>query len=154
MIPSWNPDLVADMVKAGWSASVIAAAFHITRNAAIGRMHRDPELVKLWAEFAAGRIAGPNPPRRPKPEPVAAEPPKKPSVGFLLKDWGAWEEREMKPRPVRPKSLNRLKSGECKWPVKDAPDITGGYLFCSMPTEAGSSYCAKHNAKARPGRSA
>jgi hypothetical protein len=151
MTPSWDADLVAGMVRAGWSASVIGATFHISRNAVIGRMHRDPQLHGLWARFATGRQK-----RRPRklpdpPREIAKNPPPK---ALVRANWGAWEEKEMKPRPVRPKSMVRLKTGECKWPVKDAPNITGGFLFCAHPVEQGSSYCARHTAKARPGGSA
>jgi hypothetical protein len=46
-------------------------------------------------------------------------------------------------------SLMALKAGMCKWPVKDAPEITGGFIFCAMPVGySGAVYCAHHRRKA------
>jgi hypothetical protein len=138
MTPSWNPDLVAAMVKAGWSAGVIGVAFGLNRQQAQRRMRRDHITA-----------AQKKPLRRSSVSPAA----------IVTGDWGNWEEREanqsrilppFKPKAPRPKSMRRLKPGECRWPVKDAPRITGGYLFCAQAVESGSSYCARHKAKARP----
>jgi hypothetical protein len=152
MTPSWDPSLVAGMVKAGMSAGTIAAAFHISRNAVLGRVYRDPQLLQAWSRVAGSRRKG-RPKKLPDPPALIANPAPK---QLVRANWGAWEEREMKryQRRLPPKPMLRLKTGECKWPVQDDPASVGGYLFCAEPVEQGSSYCAKHTAKAKPGRSA
>ena len=42
-------------------------------------------------------------------------------------------------------SLLGLKAGMCKWPVADAPELTGGFAFCAKPVGySGAIYCARH----------
>jgi len=61
------------------------------------------------------------------------------------------EGREALPVLVTPEaepagvSLLALKAGMCKWPVKDAPDLVGGFAFCAKPVGySGAVYCAHH----------
>ena len=41
-------------------------------------------------------------------------------------------------------SLLALKAGMCKWPVADAPDLTGGFEFCGRHAHQGAVYCDRH----------
>ena len=156
--PRWDADLVAHMVESGCTARAISVVFGLSKNAVLGRLHRDRALNKLWTIEARRRKP---PPRKVKPKP----PP-------LKADWGPWEDREAKrtrkPMPVaddwperEAKKLLRkphmllvpilnLGPNQCRWPVEEAV-VTGGYLFCGAATAPFESYCEWHKAKARPG---
>jgi hypothetical protein len=157
--PQWDPDLVAHMVEAGCTARAISVVFGLSKNAVLGRLHRDRALNKLWTIEAKRRQP---PPRKGKPKPVSVK-----------ADWKDWEEREAKrTRQFKPaaddwpereaKKLQKphmllvpilnLGPNQCRWPVEEAV-VTGGYLFCGAATSPFESYCDWHKAKARPGGS-
>jgi hypothetical protein len=42
-------------------------------------------------------------------------------------------------------SLLALKAAQCKWPIADVPELTGGYAFCAKAVgHQGAVYCAHH----------
>jgi hypothetical protein len=50
-------------------------------------------------------------------------------------------------------SLLGLRPGMCKWPIAEAPEITGGFAFCAMPVgHQGAVYCAHHRRMATTAR--
>ena len=46
-----------------------------------------------------------------------------------------------------PKGLLELRSGDCRWPIKEAANVVGGQLFCGRTAVQGS-YCRRHAALA------
>ena len=62
-----------------------------------------------------------------------------------------------KPKPRKPlrvtlsqsmRLMPLMKTGKrwCKWPVKDAPGVIGGYLCCGRATTTDDVYCVEHRA--------
>jgi hypothetical protein len=47
--------------------------------------------------------------------------------------------------------LMKLGANQCRWPVKDVPEVAGGHLFCGADTAFGESYCPFHKAMSMPG---
>jgi hypothetical protein len=165
MTPSWDPSLVAQLVSAGCNARAISVVFGLSKNAVLGRLHRDKQLNKLWTD----KVAAERPRRKKyKPAPVRktiVPPPElsdPPSAKKVTADWGAWEEREGKKRamevkmhPAKPHMLRvpllNLGANQCRWPVEEAV-VTGGYLFCAASTEFGQTYCRYHRSKSLAGK--
>jgi hypothetical protein len=133
----WDNDTrlqVMQMLDSGLSASAIAAAYEISRNAAIGRIARDPELHSHVQVHIVLKKPD-RPPRQVKPPKVRPEPARP---------------RLRKPA-MRKLPIGNLGHNQCRWPVEDAPHVTGGYLFCGADTEAFQPYCPWHSRLARPG---
>jgi hypothetical protein len=65
---------------------------------------------------------------------------------------------QKKPEPPEPPKsqpmqlMPLMKTGKrwCKWPVKDDPDVIGGFLCCGRATTADDVYCSEHRAVASP----
>jgi hypothetical protein len=159
MTPLWNPDLVAQLVSAGCNARAISVVFGLSKNAVLGRLHRDRDLNKLWTDMVAAQRPPkkykPKPKHRASPPPGLTDPPK---LGFVTGDWKNWEEREGKKRAVEVKAQVKkphmllvpqmnLGPHQCKWPEVTDPTVTGGYLFCGAPTGAFETYCKFHKAR-------
>src|SRR5262245_5014558 len=86
--------LVLHMLVTGASAGKIADYFHITRNAAIGRISRDQELHDHHVKFGK-KPGNPKPPKKERKVKVEDKPePKKPSISLVFADWKDWEEKE------------------------------------------------------------
>lgn len=149
-----DTESVAAMILEGASMRQIASEFDITRNAVIGRIHRDRMLLRLMKRQGY---------RPPKPKPKPPKPPrKKPEKPLIIpeihRDFGDWEEKEMLAtmrEPEDPEETSTppnsaakplLKRGpdQCAYPVRDAPEVVGGFLFCCLPIVEGSSYCEAH----------
>jgi GcrA cell cycle regulator len=123
----WTPENIERLKSLdaqGYSTSLIAERFGVTRNAVIGKMHR----LGMSKPCAARRK--PTVTRaRPKPE-------KKPM--FKLPQ----------PVPVRPGppgglDLLDLKADHCRYPINDAPP----YRFCAASVAfAGCPWCVSHHA--------
>jgi hypothetical protein len=133
----WNEDereTVMGLLDAHLSASAIAAQFHITRNAAIGRIARDRELHEHFLRTTPKK---PKPPKRPPFKAKASPPPPPP---------------EPVPAPNRMRLVPLLELGrnECRWPVTRDLTVTGGHLFCGRRTADGAVYCAAHRRLAMP----
>jgi hypothetical protein len=73
--------------------------------------------------------------------------PPKSVAEILHDDWTGWEEREAF-RKAKP--LIKLRANQCRWPVLDAPDVPGGFLFCAEAVDnKGWPYCRHHYGRAR-----
>jgi hypothetical protein len=158
MTPTWDPSLVAQLVSAGCNARAISVVFGLSKNAVLGRLHRDRDLNKLWTDMVAAQ----RPPKKYKPKPKhRASPPAgmvdPPTLAFVKADWKNWEEREGKKRAMEGRSrkphmllvpLLNLGANQCRWPEVIDNNVVGGYLFCGSPTTFGDSYCQWHKVKA------
>jgi GcrA cell cycle regulator len=124
----------------GATCGEVAREMHISRCAAIGRIHRDDELHELV--------------NRPEPKPPAIErlkfkvrtsdrrlsSPKFSRVAFIDRTLG---------EPVQAMPLMDTGSTWCKWPVVRAPGVPGGILCCGAATDPLDVYCPCHRAMAR-----
>jgi hypothetical protein len=124
---------VAAMLIEGVSAAVIANMFQLSRNAVIGRIHRNPNL-QFRARPGKGNRARP---RSKRIEMIEDEP--KPA-------------RIVPPRiePTRPMPLIETGSRYCKWPVEYDERLS--WLCCGRQVAWGLVYCAPHERAARPRR--
>lgn len=146
---------VASLILDGKSCRAIGSMLDLTRNAVIGRIHRDKDLRPLLTEHghpARTRKAAskPKPPPKPKPTPVPKPPAPPPAAARKADptDWGAWEDTEAqatrKPPAKSPKPLMDLGRFECRFPVLENAAVVGGYLFCSEATRPEEVYCGHH----------
>ena len=46
--------------------------------------------------------------------------------------------------------LMNLGMNQCRWPVVEDRNVTGGYLFCGRATVIGEVYCREHKRMAHP----
>lgn len=135
---TWTPELVEELLtlwRQGLSASVIASKIGGTRNAVIGKIHREERKAGVKAR---------------KQRPVSVHPTDKPR-----------SKKPMLTLPQRAGSVSRIVSAAlpvpdegqiasivdvtgCRWPVKDDPAFVGGVGFCNHVQKDGSSYCAYH----------
>jgi hypothetical protein len=124
----WSPkeqDFVRSMLAKGATAGEVAKQFDISRNAAIGRIHR----------------AGMSYTTRPKPPPVPKSP---------LRD-NTTIPYSHPSMIVIPMPLFVTGNEWCKWPVSGHPDIPGKIICCGAPVAAPlHPYCAYHQGLARP----
>lgn len=116
-------DQIAEMLAAGATGSEIGAAFGVTRNAAIGVIHRDPRLKAIG--FKRDRR---NRTRRPAAKPVLVAPAPVDRVSF-----GSPQTAGI--------PMLMLTAGRCKWPINDG----GPFLFCGEAKKSDRPYCAFHN---------
>jgi hypothetical protein len=133
---AWDEEeraVVMEFLDQHLSASAIAAQFHITRNAAIGRIARDHELHDHYLRVTPKKS---KPPKRPPLKAKASPPPPAEPVPV--------------PGRMRLVPLLELGRNECRWPVTQDLTVTGGYLFCGRRTADGEVYCARHKAMATP----
>lgn len=145
---------VARLLIDGLSARLVGEKVGLTRNAVIGRCHRDAELRPLLASqhagvnqywHAPGRKRGrpPKPPKPPKPDrktevqPAATVAPPMP-----------WRAAQPASQHMLMLPLKTLGFDECKWPVASSSKVIGGFLFCGRDTVAEHVYCAEHCAVA------
>ena len=135
----WSDDdrkVVAGLLLEGASASQVGKALDISRNAAIGRISRDPELHPLMrhgGHSGTTTIHHKHPWRsvpRPPTEPVPPDPEPVP-------------EEELMPLIATGKM-------HCKWPVRADPKVLGGQLCCGRPVRTDEVYCEEHRKRARP----
>lgn len=133
----WSDDdrkIVAGLLIEGASASMVGKALDISRNAAIGRISRDPLLHPLMRSgiprgttihhIPAWRTA-PRPPTEPVPPDPEPEP-----------------DEELMP-------LIATGNNHCKWPVRADANALGGVWCCGRPVRADKIYCERHREKAR-----
>lgn len=134
----WTDDdrkIVADLLLEGASASQVGKAMSLSRNAAIGRISRDPELHPLMRTGGTPRgttihhrpawRAAPRPPTEPVPPDPEPEP-----------------DEQLMP-------LIATGSTCCKWPLRADPVALGGVLCCGRPVKPDQVYCERHREKAR-----
>jgi len=131
---AWNPNLITEVatyLKQGLSAAQIGAQLGISRNAVIGKVHRDDKLSRIGFSRSLGdpltprHVSKKRTPKAPRPF--------KPVVIATL------------PYHVAGKPMLMLNARECKWAVNDA-EAGQEHLFCATPTEAGH-FCEHHMAK-------
>jgi GcrA cell cycle regulator len=131
--PKWSPDeraAVLEMLLRGETPDAVAVRFGISRDAASGRISRDPLLrdhritLKDFRRERLRREARKRPPAGPQPELDAA-------------------------LSARLRPLVELGPRQCRWPVLERAEVMGGYLFCSAACAPGAVYCREHAARAR-----
>lgn len=132
----WNDDdrqTVANMLSEGASARLVGEALGLTRNAAIGRIARDPELHRLMRRSDPPKPGSYVPLHRSPMRAAPSLPPEEP------------------PR-AKPVPLIATGSRLCKWPIGFDLAAEGHYWCCGAQVKPGDIYCAFHRAKAkRPG---
>jgi hypothetical protein len=146
------------MLANGATASVVAKAFHLSRNQALGRIYRDPELA--LRDY----------PRKPKisrPPRILSEPKKQarpaPHNAAMVAEAG---EVITAPIPATPAPPEPPKSSPhhmaligtgtrwCKWPVIADSRVLGGFLCCGARSLPGDVYCQFHRDKSAPEKKA
>ena len=134
----WSDDdrkKVAALLIEGASAAQVGEVVGISRNAAIGRISRDPLLHPLMrnpsASFTTVHHLHPwrNAPRPPS-EPIPPDPEPEPDEQLV--------------------PLIATGSTRCKWPIRADPAALGGMLCCGRPVKADQVYCEIHRKRARP----
>lgn len=128
----------------GATAAQVAKAMHIGRNAALGRIWRDPDLTLQPFPRPKTIFIRPSKPKRlpkppPPPKPIAPTTPPKPPVAVI-------------PTVCHPMPLIDTGSLWCKWPVAMAPDVLGGVLCCGAKSLKGDVYCSQHRVLSRQTR--
>lgn len=138
---------VKEMLAKGATASVIARAMNLSRNQALGRIYRDPELA--LREY----------PRRPKVNRLPRSPalPKKtrpsPASAAMVAEAGDVVTAPIvatpaPPEPPRssPHMMPLIGTGTrwCKWPVAADSRVLGGFLCCGVRSLPGDVYCQCH----------
>lgn len=119
-------DQIAEMLAAGATGSEVGAAFGVTRNAAIGVIHRDPRLKAIGF-----KREGRNRTRRAAAKPVLVVPAPVDRASF-----GA-------PHTAGIPML-MLTAGRCKWCINDPEIGSNAHLFCGEVSAPGAPYCAFH----------
>lgn len=155
-------EAIEGWLKDGLSALRIADAFanrfriDKSRNAIIGVIHRTPALKRLYSGRAPAR---PDTRREPSHNVGRRQPQPKLQRPAIVRTEPVFR---APPRPVdrnvydaeaKRVPLAELGWRDCKFPVNDAaPGET--HLFCGMPQDPGSSYCAHHMQRCCGGYSA
>jgi hypothetical protein len=146
------------MLDRGATAAKVATEMGIGRNAALGRIWRDPELKlqgkqvktrrrnQLLAKFPAKpkiqrHIAATVSP----PGDMISRPVVRPPVQVLA------PVVEVTRKACRPHPMALIGTGThwCKWPVSPSRDTVGGFICCGAATEPFKPYCQDHLAKSR-----
>jgi hypothetical protein len=138
----WTPELIDELLRqyrAGTSAAVTAKQFGTTRNAVLGKIHR--ELIKR-GERVETQV---------KSDTVAKRKYTRSEAMLTLPDRAESVSVYVAPKPVAP-DLGQLASivdvTGCKWPVQDDLAFVGGIAFCNHEAADGSSYCPWHRERA------
>lgn len=133
----WNDEdrkAVAILLRGGASASDVGNALGLTRNAAIGRIARDPDLHKLMRPGNPVRPSNYVPLHSKVKVTAPSLPPPEP------------------PRPKgNPMPLAATGTKWCKWPIAFDPEVEGTFWCCGAAVMPGDVYCAYHRNRARPG---
>jgi hypothetical protein len=138
----WTPEAIDELLRqyrAGTSAAVTAKQFGTTRNAVLGKIHR--ELIKRGERVETQTKSDTVPKRKyTRSQSMLTLPSRALSVSAYVA-----------PKPVAP-DLGQLASivdvTGCKWPVRDDPEFVGGKAFCNHTAADGSSYCPYHKGRA------
>jgi GcrA cell cycle regulator len=145
----WNDFDTAELKRMweveGKTASQIGAVLGRTRNAIIGKSHRENLVTRMTPE----RAGGPKPRPR-KPRPSRAKSPRlrspRPQPRFKVIESPRRPRSTMPAHPTIGKPLMALEDNDCRWPYSD-PDKPN-FHFCGLRTHPGSSYCEAHTANA------
>jgi hypothetical protein len=126
--------------QSGMTSTQIAEANGLTRNAVCGLIWR--------TKIALGHVPGTREPkpkaeRKPKPPKAAKPRPDKPRVVKAPPPPPVAVPRD-RPKPLgSPASIYELAHGGCRFPISD--HNTRDHIFCNMPQQWQSSYCAAHH---------
>ncbi|MCB5205025.1 GcrA family cell cycle regulator [Neorhizobium sp. T786] len=163
----WTEEVMsqaAEMWNDGQSATQIGRALGVSRNAVIGKAHRNPSVFiskeGMGRDWRSG-VTGARPVQR-APEPLVrrskeaieraklkreAETAEATAMRLAIRDAKAGSEAYDTERLVHAKLLVDLDRGECHWPLNDG----GPFLFCASETAKGS-YCECHRLRMLPSR--
>lgn len=159
----WSTDerqKVKAMLARGATAAQVAQAMGIGRNAALGRIWRDPELSLQGKQVKArhrNRLAAKFP-QKPEiqrrriaatlspPGDKISRPVARPPVQVLAPVVEVITRKPCRPHPM---ALIGTGSHWCKWPVSPSRDTVGGFICCGAATEPFKPYCQDHLAKSR-----
>jgi hypothetical protein len=149
---------VADLLLAGKSARLIGAALGLTRNAIIGKLHRDDELHRLVGkQYSAVKMQREKPPKPKRPAiPSLKVKPDKNGQNGLNFGFPVGKSAPPQPMPPEPSGIRHLpllglRSRECRFAIAEDHSVIGYHLFCGRPT-GGDVYCREHRTIASPGR--
>jgi GcrA cell cycle regulator len=135
------------LAEEGLSASEIGIHLGKTRNAVLGKLHRNGIEKRVRKESRKDTKRG----RRPKRQFVLFN-----TLGFIDKNSRVKKVHMVQdgyvPRPEEPapehqrKTLLELEEHHCRWPINDplGPD----FHFCGAEANVGSVYCPTHHARA------
>jgi GcrA cell cycle regulator len=162
---SWGTgdvEKVEQLILDGYSMSGVAAVMHVTRSAAIGRIHRNPDLMALFRRVRPVMPKRKAPTHSPKPQaspprpagavPVIPPQPRRTSPAGASPAPAIGLGVPIEPVPVYGASLPLLKltASQCHFPVAEDHAIVGGFLFCAAPVRvAGAVYCGRHALQCR-----
>lgn len=141
----WDDPQKVELLKKLWSEGMSGADCAvriggITRNAAIGKIHR------LGLATVVGRRSNrPHPSRKPRAPRLLRNPTiaRKARVAMVLETAPLPTDR---PDDIARKSLIDLEDGDCRFPVGDVR--SPGFGFCALPKVEGLPYCSCHCAVA------
>ncbi len=128
----WTAEQKATLQKLwsdGYSAGRIGQLLGITRNAAIGQVHR----MRLPKRVNVEKVRAERTPRKKTEPPQGYKKPRKIHPGTIVDHEIPLEQR---------KNLFELGRGNCRWPVGNpgSPE----FYFCGAPTKGICPYCGPH----------
>lgn len=148
---SGEREVVKALLARGATAATVAKEMGIGRNAALGRIYRDPEMA--LREYPR-KPRPPKPPRFFKPNPPRQKPPlavMAAAAGDVVHS--ICEPAKPLPAPIKlalahPMALIGTGHRWCKWPVATDSRVLGGFLCCGRRSLPGDVYCYEHREKA------
>jgi GcrA cell cycle regulator len=158
----WTMDAkrqAAEIWNNGGSASDIAKVFGVSRNSAIGIVHRNRGLFKTKPrQVKQARLPKPEKMFRPKLVKAAPRAAALRVVATVTAELHEMFEAaepvveavETSFSPIRPIPFLKVTDATCRWPLWTLPDNPGGEgLCCGDPTDGNSSWCSYHRKRAR-----
>lgn len=134
--------MLARLWEEGYTGSQIAAQFgNITRNAVIGKVHREGIGPRRGLKQAKRLQPAPKPELKIQPIPLPKTKPTRP--GTIMST-----EPPLK-TPNGLKTIHGLEPGDCRWPVGD-PREMAEFGFYGKPVEFMQVYCGEHCRQAYP----
>lgn len=132
---------VKALLEQGATALMVARAMNIGRNAALGRIWRDPELSLTGFSAKQKRRLSSRKPRPPRAIPARLSP-----VGDVPKPSATATPPDPVDQPISSHRMALIGTGRrwCKWPVAMDTSIIGGIVCCGDQTESGDVYCWHH----------
>lgn len=128
---------IAEMLKAGATASDIGAKFGASRNAVIGLVHRHAELKAVGFKRAPSQRKDSQPTRA---KATPSQPRHKTVVVSIAPEAQPIPEATFSTPHVVGVPLLMLTDCRCKWPINDG----GPFLFCGEAKQPDRPYCAYH----------
>lgn len=146
--PSWTEKdrrKVKRLLENGATGAVVGRAMGISRNAALGRIWRDPSMKLTWGTYHVPRVKKKPKPKKPSPEPTPQTVPV-PPPGLSV----CTPEAVEPPVPVavtskgRPMALIGTGRRWCKFPIREDRETLGHFLCCGHLSLPGDVYCKAH----------